>query len=566
MAKKNNLEKFFLEVGDDVDEALEAITGASGDEVVLNVPRDSVLGKSVKNFRFLKKKADTMGKLLKVESIDDHVLELADLADLDSVNPIFQTRGRAVYDIVPGGGTGSDDGPGDDEEDPVVSGMVDGDDPVESRRGRDHKAGDEEEEVQPRPAVKKRRRVKKFRKKMSFSLPSMPKVPLRLPASHSLTTRLAVLVLVLGVAGWGLATVLPRATVTLQLKRHPIAFAEKVKVDTKTSEPSVVGETVFIPGELLTATKNMELKFPATAEDTVEREATGKLTIFNEFSSESQVLVARTRFETPDGKVFRLFEQVTVPGAQVSGGEIETSSVEVEVYADEAGESHNIGPIDKFTIPGFAGSPRFEGFFARSFAPMTGGYSGVQKVATEEDADAAKEEIRGQLLDALQGEIAILMSDRFQVLEDTTSFTILKEEVLPPEPGGDMASIFVEAEMRQFVFDTSHLEDTLVAYAREKGKLSPDVEFAVDDLSLSYGEVLLDLGAERAEFTAEGEVVFIADVNTGNLTASLLGKSSEEVKKAIFKLPGLDRARVSLWPFWVKKVPKNEKKVEIKVE
>ena len=65
---------------------------------------------------------------------------------------------------------------------------------------------------------------------------------------------------------------------------------------------------------------------------------------------------------------------------------------------------------------------------------------------------------------------------------------------------------------------------------------------------------------------AKGEVVFTTNIDTSALTAELLGKSAAEVKRAIFKLPGLDKAHVSLWPFWVKKVPGDEGRVRVEVE
>src|SRR6185369_16142505 len=44
------------------------------------------------------------------------------------------------------------------------------------------------------------------------------------------------------------------------------------------------------------------------------QKARGNVTIYNEFSAEPQSLVATTRFESTDGKIFRLIEGVTVPG------------------------------------------------------------------------------------------------------------------------------------------------------------------------------------------------------------------------------------------------------------
>lgn len=546
MAKENSPKKIFLEAGDDVDVAAGRFAEVPGKEVVVNIPRGSVLGGSVKNFRFLQKKALEQGKLLSIESVDDHVLELAEVADIRALNPVFQTKGKAVVDIVPGGGVRRGRAADDSETVGTVEKVV------------------EEEEM---PA-----KVRHFWDKDENLF--LPRRKVHVSFSRGLAVRFAVVFVLLAGVSFVAIKVLPKATVALKLERYPIPVAQAVKVDTKTSTSSFLGETVFLAGELLTATKNMEKSFPASGTEQVERKAAGKLTIYNEFSSKPQVLVRDTRFETPDGKIYRLVQQVTVPGAGVEGGGIKTSSVEAEVYADKVGEAYNIGPVLKFTIPGFSKDPaRFKGFYARSFESMRGGYVGLQAVPTDEEVAAAKEEVKRSLLDALQGEISILMKEDFEVLKDTTSFEVLRDEVYLPSSAELTFSIFMEARLHQFVFDRGALQAALVSRAREaalaarkeKG-LAEDVDLRVDKLSFEYSDVLFDPSAERMELTAQGEVVFTTDINTSTLTAQLLGKSAAEVKQAILKLPGLDKAHVSLWPFWVKKVPGDEGKVKIEVE
>ncbi|MAF79769.1 hypothetical protein CL629_01685 [bacterium] len=575
MAKAGSTKKLFLEAEDDIDEALERISAFEGKNVVLNIPKGSVLGGSVKNFRFLRKKTDELEKNLVIESVDDHVLELAEVADIDAVNPVFRTKGKAVVDIVPGGSGESRSGRSKKTE--KISLQQVKEEEVEEEEGEEEPDAEPEEKAEdvvqdeiPQKVVHfwERDRAAKAPQpaKMGFlsflQRGKKSKGGIQLPSARFV--RFAVVFLVIIALGWGLATILPKATITLALKRYPVSFVETVKVDTKTPLPSFAGETVFLPGELLTAVKNLEMSFPATGEDEVERKATGKIKIFNEFSSKSQALVARTRFETPDGLVYRLFEQVTVPGADVVEGEIEASSIEVEVYADEAGEEYNIGPVPKFTIPGFKGGPRYDGFYAASVGSMKGGFVGVQRVPTDADLEVATETITDSLLDSLEGELAILMSDSFKVFDDTTLFQIVREEVYPPSPGEEMFSVFVEGQLQQFVFREDDLEEALVGRAKES--LTEDVSFNVDDFSVEFTDLSVDLSAERLQFGVEGEAVFIADIDSSGLTAELLGKSSEDVKKEIFKLPGLDRARVSLWPFWVKKVPGKEGKVTIEVE
>ena len=98
--------------------------------------------------------------------------------------------------------------------------------------------------------------------------------------------------------------------------------------------------------------------------------------IYNKYSAEAQIFVKDTRFETPEGKIYRIDRAVTVPGMKNSGGQTVAGSVEATVYADKSGSEYNIGFSD-FTIPGLKGGLKYEKFYARSKTPMTGGMKGT---------------------------------------------------------------------------------------------------------------------------------------------------------------------------------------------
>ena len=65
----------------------------------------------------------------------------------------------------------------------------------------------------------------------------------------------------------------------------------------------------------------------------MSQKAQGTLTIYNAYSSAPQTLVATTRFVTPDGKIFRLTNEVTVPGAKITNGQIVPSSINAPIAA-----------------------------------------------------------------------------------------------------------------------------------------------------------------------------------------------------------------------------------------
>jgi len=133
-----------------------------------------------------------------------------------------------------------------------------------------------------------------------------------------------------------------------------------------------------------------------TTEQKVDNNAQGKIVIYNNFSSEPQKLIATTRFETPEGLIFRIIEPVTVPGKQTKDGRVVSGSIEVTVKADKPGATYNIGLKD-FTIPGLKGSPKYTEIYARSKTEMSGGFSGMQKVISKTLLDKIDNELATEL-------------------------------------------------------------------------------------------------------------------------------------------------------------------------
>lgn len=100
--------------------------------------------------------------------------------------------------------------------------------------------------------------------------------------------------------------------------------------------------------------------------------ASGTITAFNEYGSESQLLIASTRFLSSNGKIFRTTKDIYIPGANIIDDEIIPSSIDVEVMADYWGSEYNIGPSD-FTIPGFKGTVKYVSLYGKSDTAMSGG-------------------------------------------------------------------------------------------------------------------------------------------------------------------------------------------------
>jgi len=305
--------------------------------------------------------------------------------------------------------------------------------------------------------------------------------------------------------------------------------------------------------------------FPATGEKQLNEKARGTITIYNEYSSEPQTLVATTRFSSPDGKIFRIPHSVVVPGAKIEEGKIVASGIDVEVVADQPGPEYNIGPT-KFTIPGFKGSPKYAGFYAESKTPMTGGATGKVKVVLAEDLEKAQEELVQQLEKKVETAIKEQVPAGFEIVRDGIKSEIIAVSA-DAEEGSQAEEFKMEVTMRglALVFEQKDLqklvESNLIAQIPQDKIPLPQTR------EIKWVETQLNWEKEEAlvSFQVKEKVGWQVDIDA--LKNDLRGKNEIEVRKYFSnQTKNIRQTKVGFWPFWVKKVPKQKDHIKIEVK
>lgn len=315
--------------------------------------------------------------------------------------------------------------------------------------------------------------------------------------------------------------------------------------------------------EIVSLEKTLEKVVPATGKREVEERASGQIIIFNNFSTTEQRLITNTRFETPDGLIYRIDKPVVLPGQKVANGETVPGSIEVTVYADEPGERYNIGLTD-FTIPGFKGSPRFEGFFARSRTSMTGGFAGMRLTASDEDVARTRTELRTALGSELQTQAKSETPQGFYLFSDATFITY---ESLPQDERNGSVVLKEKAVLHGIVYRVDELA-RFVATQTAAGYEGESI--AIQDLEgLTYSssvtdEVVQQWEAEAVSFSLKGSVKLIWKYDEKSLKESLAGRSKEALPTILSGFPSIQEAKVSVQPFWRQTFPSNEEKITVK--
>jgi len=346
------------------------------------------------------------------------------------------------------------------------------------------------------------------------------------------------------------------ATVTVVLKEVPATLDGNFTAGTTQGKDALVYE-------VMTVSDTRQKEISATGREQVDTKASGTIIVYNAFSETGQRLIKNTRFESPDGRIYRIDSSVVVPGyTKNSDGSTVPGSIEVVVYADFPGEDYNADMLD-FTIPGLKNDPREELMYARSKTAMIGGFSGVRNVADKKDVESAREALRKELRDSALVEATAQVPEGYILFNDATAVTF--ESVPERASGSDIVVVEEKIIVHGILFNV----ETLGAFiARE---LIPDFDGGtvvitnIDSLDFSINE-------KNAGRIAEGEDISIAFSGTPHirwmldeeaLKADLAGTAKEDVNAVLKFYPAIEEAKVVIRPFWKGYFPDRPNRIKI---
>ncbi len=302
---------------------------------------------------------------------------------------------------------------------------------------------------------------------------------------------------------------------------------------------------------------------PATGREQVERKASGNIIVYNNYNTIKQRLIRNTRFETPDGQIYRIDKSVVVPGRTRVAGVTTPGSVEVTVYADEPGESYNRGLTD-FVIPGFKGQPQFEHFYARSKTPMTGGFVGEQLVVEDSLLASTKQNLRETIESSLRLDIAKQTPEGF-VFFDNSLF--VEFESLPIGEKGTDAVVTEKGTLHGILFKSTEFASHLAKNTLGSYDGSPVDILQLEALTLipqQSKEGVNSWEASPFSFSLTGNVEIVWLYDEEQLKGDLAGRAKEAIYTILSGYPGIDRAEVIVRPFWRKGFPDDVEEISVK--
>ncbi len=308
-----------------------------------------------------------------------------------------------------------------------------------------------------------------------------------------------------------------------------------------------------VAGEVKQAEIEQSKIYAASGIETVGEEVAGKITVINDYNR-SQQLVATTRFLSPDNKLFRLKNTITVP----AGGR-----VEADVYADEISPEMAIGP-SHFTIPGLWAGLQ-DKIYGESKEPMK--YSQqVKKYIQQADIETAVKDLRESLLAKAKTEIGESYKDYSRVIYDIDDNSISREVGGKAGEEKDEFSIVMKTKVIVVAFN----EDDIFKLAEQKlnSILSDDkklLRFEKDNISYGLNNYNINQGLASLNASFSGEITAREGANIVERD-KILGLSRQQLDSYLKNMPEIADYEIKFYPSFINKVPNLADRIEIEIK
>ena len=361
---------------------------------------------------------------------------------------------------------------------------------------------------------------------------------------------------------FGVSMIFSSATITITPKTENITFNN----DTYTAKLNSQS-TSTLSFEVLNVKQDAGKTVTATAEQDVSQKATGKIIIYNNYSLSPQRLINNTRFEASNGKIYRITSSVIVPGFKKSGSNITPGSIEATIFADQPGTDYNLKLTDlkgDFTIPGFKGDLRYNGFYARLETDIIGGFVGKQKIISADLRKTAEDSVKADLKEQLIKELYAIKPENYIIFNN--SYSIDYSDLADTVVDNNTVKINVEGNLNGIVFDNLKLTKYIATkkinnFDSFPAELVPS-DNLVTTLTGSDSTGLWKNDTLQIKFNGDATVKWQYDSDA--IKRDLAGKSQSDIGKIVAKYKdSILGLKVFFMPVWSRYFPDNLNKIKI---
>ncbi len=390
------------------------------------------------------------------------------------------------------------------------------------------------------------------RRKHEHSLPQEPAAPVRrrAPKRNKRVWLLALVVAVIAaLLGTLLSTVFAGATVTVTPRQAEVTLPATIPAQ-------LSGPVGTLPYQTLAVSQSGTTTVAAKGTEKVSKQASGLITISNTYSADPQRIIANTRFQAPDGKIYRIRDSIVIPGSKGAIPGIASAMA----YADNPGPDYNRTGDTKYTVPGFKGDPRYTKITATS-GPITGGFTGTQPAVAAADKQKAKQQLEQQLEASLRAQLTGNISEGYALVEGTLTVTF--GEMLQTPASSDTASLSETATANAVIVRLNDLasavaKQTVTGYTGEPVGFTDPSAINLSASSTPQGNTL--------QLQLKGTATLSWLFDSAALKTALIGMKKSELETYTKSLePAIVNVAATMRPVWSSTFPSDPEKITVKV-
>ena len=291
--------------------------------------------------------------------------------------------------------------------------------------------------------------------------------------------------------------------------------------------------------------------------------ARGKVVFFNEYSTKSQTVKAKTTLTATNGKKYQTTQAVTIPGFTTKN-KVKTAgtSAATPIVAVAVGPTYNTTGTS-FAVAGWGKS-----LYAQSAGAVTGGEDGVSHSVSDTERADVIATLQAQLAERLKRETrtqipeTLITYPELQVTSIDASSVSLKGESVkfPATMKGSMTTYLISRELLQKAIANHVVSDRTYA----------DVSIpSLADLTVVSVTALPADAANTPDtirIRVSGEGVIITKAPIDSIRQALLGTRKTLFGSVVNTIPEVDTAEHHFYPFWAPFFPDRDTRITIETK
>ncbi|MBL8029985.1 MAG: hypothetical protein JNN11_01930 [Candidatus Doudnabacteria bacterium] len=361
--------------------------------------------------------------------------------------------------------------------------------------------------------------------------------------------------------------VLPQAEIVVYRKQQALARNLVVSATTQKAETDVA--SMVVPATKVSQLVQAEIRFQSQGKKEVGNKAYGSVVIYNFTNSPINLRAKTTVFKLNNKNYILKSDILQLKPTRYKNAktrEVDESSLAApfEIEAENGGESYNVPAGTRLEVINqvFGSSPQL--LYAKASSAVTGGTSRYLSYITEEDTNNAKQELKKQVLQNLNSELA---AKGLRTEQKALQFS--SEQFVFDHPTGTETPNFtgkMSAQADALAYSASDLETVSLERVRQSLASQGDIEVRLN--SAIQAEVKsADLNTGLMVLDAHFDGIAVAMPKTlDNLPAVLKGKKQANAAEYIKSNAQVEKVEITLVPGWQTYLPFIEKSINVTIK